>query len=101
MSQPRILTYGHDDVLLQTRVAILNKAGLSSDQSSSCEQVMKSFINPQRHYDLVILCHSVPAKEKESIVAEAERLNIKIYALREPVRPEHFTSQVRELAAVC
>jgi hypothetical protein len=72
-----------------------------SGQSSQLGRDDRNPIQAQQGSDLIILCHSVSAREQAAIGAKAERLNTKIYALTGFVQPEHFISKVRELAAMC
>jgi DNA-binding response OmpR family regulator len=63
-----VLHYGHDELLSDARIAVLEDAGyevLSADSQAEALRALRG-----RRVNLVIACHSVPADELESVVQQ-------------------------------
>lgn len=61
-----ILNVGHDPELLHTRGLLLQSAGYIVESASSVPDAIK--LLPTHDFGLVILCHSIPATEKERLI---------------------------------
>ena len=81
-SRPRVLCYGHDEMLLYTRERILDREFLVErcNTLTGLEQVLS-----RGPLDLILLCHSVPAAECEEVIemARAESPGVKVLVLHE------------------
>jgi DNA-binding NtrC family response regulator len=60
-----VLHVGKDSTLLSTRSEVLRRAGFYVVPTASTVQAMKLFLAGD--FDLVIICHSVPADERRSL----------------------------------
>jgi hypothetical protein len=99
-SQPdsrRILTYGHDSVLLETRRLLLEQGGFAGDTASTFQEFQARIAEAQPPYGLYVLCHTVPAVEQHTIAAEALKANTAVYQLTAAVGPPDFLIKVSEL----
>jgi DNA-binding NtrC family response regulator len=56
------LSVGRDPLLLQTRGQVLRSDGYSVSSTVSAEQALQQF--KAGDFDVVILCHSIPARER-------------------------------------
>jgi hypothetical protein len=59
-SQPdprRILTYGHDSVLLETRRLLLEQGGFPGDTANTLQEFEARIAETQASYGLYVLCH--------------------------------------------
>ena len=63
-SSSRILIFGHDSVLLETRSLVLLHSGF--DVTVSLDLQKTADLLATRSFDLFILCHSLPVKDCES-----------------------------------
>ena len=61
------LSAGRDQVLLTTRNAILRQLGCIVVSASTTHELNRRFLDGD--YDVIILCHSVPADEVRHLVA--------------------------------
>jgi hypothetical protein len=99
-SQPdprRILTYGHDSVLLETRRLLLEHGGFVVDTANSSQEFEACIAQAQPPYKLYILCHTVPIEEQRKIGAEASQVNTAVYQLTVATAPPDFLIRVSEL----
>lgn len=62
-----ILSIGHDPELLERRSTILRADGYIVDSVSSIKQAIVHFMDGD--FDLVLLCHSIPVKERELLTS--------------------------------
>lgn len=100
-SQPdsrRILTYGLDETLLQTRRLLLEQAGYTVDTASTPESFQSHMAGAKTAYSLLILCHTIAIPEQEEI---SSRLHSKtaVYGLKAPVSPAVFLKRVSNLVS--
>ena len=65
--KPRILSISYDQSLLLTRDLMLKQAGY---EVVSCEGFADAIEHCQGHFDLIIMGHSIPQKDKRAIVLE-------------------------------
>jgi CheY-like chemotaxis protein len=63
MPHTLVLAVGHDPVLLETRGQVLQAAGYTVVLELSLKKVVDRF--REGDFDLVLLCHSIPAKDRE------------------------------------
>jgi DNA-binding NtrC family response regulator len=59
------LSVGRDPLLLQTRSQVLRSDGYTVSSTLSAEQALQQF--KAGDFDIVILCHSIPARERERL----------------------------------
>jgi DNA-binding response OmpR family regulator len=97
----RVLIYGSDETLLQTRQEVLKFAGFPSDITSDGQNFLRHMKETARVFDLFIVCHSVPVNEQLSLALAAKRAQVELVVLEGLVLPEEFISCVRRLAATC
>lgn len=67
------LTVGLDPLLLETRNRILESAGHTIVSALSVEQGLDQFVSGD--FDIVILCHSIPVRERERLTYAIRRLS--------------------------
>jgi hypothetical protein len=100
-SQPdsrRILTYGLDETLLQTRRLLLEQAGYTVDAASTPESFQSYMAGAKTAYSLLILCHTIAIPEQEEISLRLSPQTA-VYRLKEPVSPSAFLKQVSDLVS--
>ena len=64
---------GEERLLLETRRRVLEKLGLAVVTAMSAEEALAQI--PALQFDLVILCHSLPADRRRQIAAALRKLN--------------------------
>ena len=99
-SQPdprRILTYGHDSVLLETRRLLLEHGGFVVDTANTSQEFEACIAEAHPPYGLYILCHTVPIEEQRNIAAEASKANTAVYQLTVATAPPDFLIRVSEM----
>lgn len=79
MHLSRILTFGHDTTLLQTREMILRKDGQEVLTATAVDEATR--ILTEQPIDLLILCHTLRQQERESILSLAHTLQRGVKAL--------------------
>jgi DNA-binding response OmpR family regulator len=97
----RVITYGHDEVLLSTRRAILETAGFKSDTARSAEALLECLTSGEWQYNIMVVCHTVPADEQQIIVEAAKGSDVQVYVLTGFVQPQHFIEHIQELSKRC
>ena len=65
---PRILSVSYDATLLRTRQMVLESRGYEVVSAEGFAEAMEKC--KERKYDLIIIGHSIPHKDKQSIVQE-------------------------------
>ena len=65
------LSVGRDPLLLQTRGQVLRKDGYTVASTASSDQALQQFVAGD--FDMVILCHSIPAQERERLADAIHR----------------------------
>lgn len=60
-----ILAVGSDAALLRARTSVLQSAGYLVQSTTSIKEAVECFRNGD--FDLVILCHSIPTKDRERL----------------------------------
>ena len=63
MPHTLVLAVGHDPVLLETRSQVLQAAGYTVVSELSLKKAVARYL--EGDFDLVLLCHSIPAKNRE------------------------------------
>jgi CheY-like chemotaxis protein len=66
MAMAVILSVGQDYSVLSTRTAVLRSAGYVVEQASSLTEAIDQFRSGD--FDLVVLCHSMPLEERQSLI---------------------------------
>jgi hypothetical protein len=94
----RILIYGRDPALLETRRMLLASAGFEASTVSSIQQLRQSLRRAEPPYELIILCHTVPTDERIETRKLAEKTGIGLYQLEFLETPPRFISTVLEMA---
>lgn len=100
-SQPdsrRILTYGLDEALLDTRRLLLERAGYTVDTASTRRSFQSHMADPKTTYSLLVLCHTIDVPEQEEISSKLSSQTA-VYRLKEPVPPAVFLKQVGDLVS--
>jgi len=100
-SSCRILIYGRDEVLLQTRSSLLETAGFKSDTTLNGEEFARRISAEQRRYCIFIVCHSIERGEVQAIVEAAKASGVHVYALSSMTMPDEFLGEVRRLVDQC
>ena len=95
--KPRlILTYGQDELLLKTRRFLLEEAGYAVETASSKQEFQDHMQRKHPQYQLLILCHSLPAAERKEISASSGSETL-VYSLESSVAPRVFLLAVAHL----
>ena len=71
MSPIVALAVGRDPLLLETRNQVLRSAGYTVVPALSVEQALQDFVSGD--FDIVILCHSLPVRERERLTYAIRR----------------------------
>jgi CheY-like chemotaxis protein len=83
---PQILSVSYDTVLLHTRQMLLEASGYSVTSAEGYVDAIKKC--RAREYDLLIIGHSIPHADKESIIAELhQHCPAPVLALLRPNEP--------------
>lgn len=90
----RILIYGRDFTLMDTRRLLLASAGFQADMVSSLAELRSVVRHAQPPYELVILCHTVPKEDRASVRHLMENVGAGLYQLERLVPPERFLNVV-------
>ena len=96
----RILAYGLDSILLESRSLLLVSAGFRVETASSPSRLPQTVGSSQLPYELVVVCQTVPREELERIAVIAERSNVGLYRCTPMERPEHFLDSVGSMMSV-
>jgi len=102
-----VLSVGFDPSLLRARGLVLESAGYLVESASTVKEAADRFQSGD--FDLVLLCHSVPRKDRDrlislirasgsrtSVVSIAENLDILANATLED-RPNNFLAGIRDV----
>jgi hypothetical protein len=95
LNTPRILLYGLDKVLLDTRRSILRTAGIKAEIATTSEEFSQQIAQAEEPYNLYVLCHSIAAEEQHELGAIAAKSRVKVYNLSHLTTPEEFLKDVR------
>jgi hypothetical protein len=95
----RILTYGYDAVLLDTRRLLLTQAGYQAETAANAQEFKTALDGLEPSFKLLVLCHTVPLSEQTAIAASAERSKIAVYRVPALVPPTDFLAHVSALLA--
>jgi hypothetical protein len=93
---PHLVAYGKDCGLLDTRRLILKLGRLHLDTVTKMAN-LTSYLESGLPYCLIILCHTVPDSERQSVYSLARKMNLPVYQLRPLTRPEDFRESVLRL----
>jgi hypothetical protein len=97
----RVLSLGKDVALLQSRTAVLRKAGFCSDATTNLREFLDCVSAADPGYEVFIVCHSVAAGDRAFITDTAEEFHAPVYVLKDLTRPEDLLKHVREMIAPC
>lgn len=67
-----ILAVGCDSMIQTTRISVLQTGGYLVKSACSATEAFCRFC--EEHFDLVVLCHSVPDPDRESLVRQIRRV---------------------------
>src|ERR1700733_8444775 len=95
----RILVYGRDSTLLDTRRLVLASSGFRVNTVSDLQQFQRSVEQARPPYELFILCHTVPPAELEIIRALAAGLGTGLYYLEKMEAPARLIHNASEMVA--
>ena len=90
----KILIYGLDPVLLDTRKRILERVGLKVQVARGREEFQGH--TAITDYDLLIICHTVPETEQRQIALAGSFQCSHILQVPVLVQPETFLRQVQQ-----
>jgi DNA-binding NtrC family response regulator len=95
-----ILSISHDQILLETRAAILRKSGHRVLSVSDVSELMETA--RENEIDLIVLGHTLSAEEREEVYRKLPEVDcqcpvIELYASQVPPRsPAHFHVAVHD-----
>jgi hypothetical protein len=93
----RILAYGHDAVLLQTRCMVLRNAGFQVDEAHSADELKTYMAEAQVPYGLLLVGHTIPDTELPRIMRVAAGSSTLVHRLSEPVDPGQLIRELFDL----
>ena len=93
----RVLIYGKDTTLLETRRLLLTNSGFRVRTVSSMEQFRFLAGRERSQYELFILCHTIPEEERTKIQAMAIHQGIGLYQLERMEAPPRFIGKVADM----
>ena len=95
----RILLFGKDTILLDTRALVLQSAHFVVDLSNDMETLTRRIVSSALPYRAIICCYTVADNEREEIVALTSRWQITMLQLDCLVQPAVLIAQVSALVA--
>jgi hypothetical protein len=93
----RILIYGRDSTLLETRRLLLASGGFRVNTVSNLVELRRYVERERPGYELFILCHTVPDEERQAIEGIAVRMDAGLYQLERMESPPRFVSTISEM----
>jgi len=87
------LIYGLDPILLDTRRLILQHAGLSVEIAHSPKDFGQLTVS--RAYDLLVLCHTVPDDQRETISSTSG--SQPVFEIPVLLAPESFVQAIHQV----
>lgn len=90
----KILIYGLDPVLLDTRRMILEHAGLEVEVAHNSQDFQLRTANID--YNLLIVCHTVPRTEQQQIASIENSQRPHVFQMPILLLPDTFLKQVQE-----
>ncbi|MDP9050291.1 MAG: hypothetical protein M3O31_06130 [Acidobacteriota bacterium] len=95
----RILLFGNDSMLLDTRALVLQSAHFVVDLANDMETLKERIASTDPTYRAVICCYTTVDTEREEIVALTSRWQITMLQLDCLVQPSVLIAQVSALVA--
>jgi hypothetical protein len=92
----RVITYGRDPVLLDTRKMLLRTLNLDVDIVADHEAFERMLASYANEYELVIICHTVPEDERNQISTRVDLREVPVYQVAPLVMPPAFLEQVSQ-----
>jgi hypothetical protein len=86
----RVLAYGADEILLDTRAMLLALLDFETDMVRSAGQFHELLRQNETRYRLAVLCHTVPPRERPAIEKALKERNISAYQIEALVAPVAF-----------
>jgi hypothetical protein len=100
-SQPpiahRILLFGKDAQLLETRALVLRRAGMVVDVAIDIDIVRVLKASPRSTYEVVVCCHTASEAQYNEVIAINSRNRTSLMKLGYPVSPLEIIDQVSSL----
>ena len=81
-----LLIYGRDSVLLDTRRRVLQIAGFSVDTAEALPEIAAK-LDSEAACGLLIVCHTVPGKDRNAMRAVAAKAAIPVYQIDTMITP--------------
>jgi DNA-binding response OmpR family regulator len=93
----RLLMYGRDPMLLNVRSLVLSQAGFDVTAVETSRELEEQIAAKKRHYDLLVLCHTVQQEERDSLNVIATQSRVPVYQLDPFVNAPDLIGQVSRL----
>jgi hypothetical protein len=93
----RILIYGRDSTLLETRRLLLASGGFRVNTASDLPEFRSSVERERPGYELFILCHTVPKEERRIVEDMASHADAGLYQLERLESPPRFMGRISEM----
>lgn len=93
----RILIYGRDSTLLETRRLLLASGGFRVNIVSNLLQFRTSVERERPRHELFILCHTVPEEERLIIEEIASHTDAGLYQLERLENPPEFVGRISQM----
>jgi hypothetical protein len=97
----RIIIFGQDQALLESRAQLIESLGFSTDRPSSLEEY-RHFTSTKTPYMLAVLCQSLSPEQRASAeeALAGGKVVVPVYDLKASVAPLTFLREIERLAEV-
>lgn len=96
----RVLTFGRDQVLLDSRCRIIALLGVESATADTEKQFYEAINRTEDRYELCIFCHSVPREKRPELHAAATARGIAVYQIEDFVEPTDFLAEIQKILSI-
>ena len=93
----RLLLFGNDAELLETRGNVLRSAGMVADLSVDIDDFKVRITAPGLIYDVIVCCHTVTEAQRNQIIALSDQTSTKLTILECLLSPRELIAQVANL----
>jgi hypothetical protein len=97
---PNVVLYGRHRPSIDLRSLILTRSGYAMTTVTNEDDLKESLEFGDSSFDLMILCSSIPASEREALHALAASSMIPVYQLGRLEEPDDFVAKVAQMLPV-
>ena len=88
----RLLIYGRDPLLLDTRRLVLQMAGFAVHSTKALPEVQTQLAT-SASYGLLIVCHTASAEDRHALAAMAAKAAVPVYQIETLIAPAALLTQ--------